>query len=65
MLSRTLFAPGMVVGISSGASTPEVLIDEARERLKEFGATSFEDMDGEEEHVHFALPRVLTNKGEK
>ena len=59
-LSQEMFDGITVVGVSSGASTPEVLIEEARARLKDFGATSFEAIEGDEERVYFTLPKVLT-----
>ena len=63
-LTREMFTDDMVVGITSGASTTEVLLEEALERLKEFGAKSWETMEGTPERVHFTLPKVLTEQGE-
>ena len=47
------------VGISAGASAPEVLIDRLVERLKELGAKSVRPLEGAAEHVVFSLPREL------
>ncbi len=47
------------VGISAGASTPEVLVKSTIERLIEFGALSVETLAGVVESVQFALPRNL------
>ncbi|OGZ06184.1 MAG: 4-hydroxy-3-methylbut-2-enyl diphosphate reductase [Candidatus Lloydbacteria bacterium RIFCSPHIGHO2_02_FULL_54_17] len=55
-----MFVGVAVVGVSSGASTPEHLIEEAHRRLQEFGAKSHETVTLEEEHVHFVLPKIFT-----
>ena len=50
------------VGITAGASAPEVLIDRLVERLKEFGAKSVRPLEGIAEHVVFTLPRELARR---
>ena len=47
------------VGISSGASTPEDLVEAAVTRLRQLGATEVEDLIVLEEAVHFPLPVEL------
>jgi 4-hydroxy-3-methylbut-2-enyl diphosphate reductase len=47
------------VGITAGASAPEVLVDELIARLKALGAQSVRPLDGIQETVAFALPRGL------
>ena len=47
------------VGVTSGASTPEVLVQRVIERLKELGATEVELCDTVDEHVVFTLPAEL------
>jgi 4-hydroxy-3-methylbut-2-enyl diphosphate reductase len=47
------------VGITAGASAPEVLIDRLVGRLKELGAKSVRPLEGAAEHVVFTLPREL------
>jgi 4-hydroxy-3-methylbut-2-enyl diphosphate reductase len=47
------------VGISAGASAPEVLVDALIERLRELGAKSVRPLEGAAERVVFALPRGL------
>ncbi|MGA0870806.1 MAG: 4-hydroxy-3-methylbut-2-enyl diphosphate reductase, partial [Planctomycetota bacterium] len=47
------------VGITSGASTPEVSVANVVERLRELGATSVEEVDGTLETVEFTLPLEL------
>ena len=50
------------VGISAGASAPDVLVQQVIKRLKELGAVSVRNMDGLEEHVSFPLPKGLSRK---
>src|SRR3990172_8032643 len=44
------------VGVTAGASAPEVLVNELIERLKELGAKSGRPLQGIAEHVVFTLP---------
>ncbi len=50
------------IGISAGASAPELLVQQVIKRLKELGAVSVRNMDGLEEHVSFPLPKELSRK---
>ena len=50
------------VGITAGASAPEVLVNELIARLKELGAASVRPLDGITEKVVFTLPRELAPK---
>ena len=52
------------VGITAGASAPEVLVNELVERLKQLGAKSVRPLEGAAENVVFALPRELARRGE-
>jgi 4-hydroxy-3-methylbut-2-enyl diphosphate reductase len=47
------------VGVTAGASAPEVLVQAVIDRLKAFGATSVRPLDGVEEHVTFPMPKGL------
>ncbi|NUS37653.1 MAG: 4-hydroxy-3-methylbut-2-enyl diphosphate reductase [Lysobacter sp.] len=47
------------VGVSAGASAPDVLVRGVIERLHELGATGVRELDGEPEDMVFALPREL------
>jgi 4-hydroxy-3-methylbut-2-enyl diphosphate reductase len=47
------------IGVTAGASAPEVLVKEVVARLRELGATRVTQLDGREENVVFALPREL------
>lgn len=44
------------VGVTSGASTPEVSVQSVIRRLRELGATAVEEVDGVPESVEFQLP---------
>ena len=47
------------VGLTAGASAPEILVEQVIERLKAWGATAVEEQDGIREQVVFPLPREL------
>jgi len=51
------------VGISAGASAPEVLVQAVVQRLQELGAGEVESLAGVTEHVAFPLPRALSRGG--
>ncbi|MGH8708754.1 MAG: 4-hydroxy-3-methylbut-2-enyl diphosphate reductase [Burkholderiales bacterium] len=50
------------VGVTAGASAPEVLVDEVVARLKALGAASVRQLDGITERVVFTLPRELARR---
>ena len=47
------------VGLTAGASAPEILVKDVVERLRALGAVSVRKMDGVEETTHFPLPKGL------
>jgi 4-hydroxy-3-methylbut-2-enyl diphosphate reductase len=47
------------VGLTAGASAPELLVKQVIDRLREFGATQVLEMDGKSEHVMFPVPKEL------
>src|SRR5882724_10523559 len=47
------------VGLTAGASAPEVLVEQVSERLAEFGFTDQRDLDLIDEDVRFTLPPEL------
>jgi 4-hydroxy-3-methylbut-2-enyl diphosphate reductase len=51
------------VGVTAGASAPQVLVDELIARLKDLGAASVRQLDGITENVIFTLPRELARQG--
>jgi 4-hydroxy-3-methylbut-2-enyl diphosphate reductase len=50
------------IGITAGASAPELLVKQVIHRLKELGAVSVRTMDGLHESVSFPLPKGLSRK---
>jgi 4-hydroxy-3-methylbut-2-enyl diphosphate reductase len=51
------------VGVTAGASAPEVLVREVIERLRALGADSVREAEGIAERVVFPLPRELAPRG--
>ena len=49
----------VTIGITAGASAPEVLVRQVIEGLCEYGAQPPEEMQGTEENIIFSLPREL------
>lgn len=47
------------IGITAGASAPEVLVQSVIARLQELGAERPEELEGEEENVVFTMPKEL------
>ena len=47
------------IGLTAGASAPQVLVDGVIERLRELGAGRVGELDGEPESMVFALPKEL------
>jgi 4-hydroxy-3-methylbut-2-enyl diphosphate reductase len=52
------------IGVTAGASAPEVLVEAVIEQLKNYGARSVRVLDGVEENVTFPLPKGLTGASE-
>jgi len=50
------------VGLTAGASAPDILVQQVIARLREMGALSIRKMDGVTENVHFPLPRGLGDR---
>jgi 4-hydroxy-3-methylbut-2-en-1-yl diphosphate reductase len=48
-----------VVGVTAGASAPEVLVQEVINQLKQWGGQSTVEIQGIEEKVVFSLPKGL------
>ena len=62
-LDRNWFQDKAAIGVTAGASAPEVLVQQVVERLRSWGAEVPEEVVGREEHVFFALPRELRAAG--
>ena len=50
------------IGVTAGASAPEILVQQVIDRVKELGAVSVRTMPGLEENVAFPLPKGLSRK---
>jgi 4-hydroxy-3-methylbut-2-enyl diphosphate reductase len=62
-LRQDWFAGSETVGVTAGASAPELLVQQVVERLQEWGGRSAVEVIGREENVVFALPRELRGAG--
>lgn len=62
-LDPALLAGRRRIGITAGASAPEVLVESLIARLKELGVKSVRSLPGIEEHVAFPLPKGLSRDG--
>jgi 4-hydroxy-3-methylbut-2-en-1-yl diphosphate reductase len=58
-MRREWFDGARVVGVTAGASAPEILVRQVIDRLKSWGAEMPQEVIGREEKVYFALPREL------
>ena len=54
-----------IIGVTAGASAPEVLVQQVLEQLARWGAQSPREIIGREEHVIFTLPRELRRASEQ
>jgi len=60
-LKQEWVAGSQCVGVTAGASAPEVLVQEVVSRLREFGADTVAELDGITERVTFPLPKNLAS----
>jgi 4-hydroxy-3-methylbut-2-enyl diphosphate reductase len=58
-MQQQWFADINVVGVTAGASAPEVLVQEVIEQLKQWGGETTQELKGIEEKVVFSLPKGL------
>jgi len=58
-LHREWFEGRRRVGVTAGASAPELLVQQVIEQLRAWGAEAPQEVKGREEHVIFGLPREL------
>ena len=61
-LDQSWFVNIKKVGITSGASTPEVLVQRVLDRLRSFGVNVTRELDGIRETTTFRLPKSLMLK---
>jgi 4-hydroxy-3-methylbut-2-enyl diphosphate reductase len=58
-LHREWFEDARTIGVTAGASAPEILVQGVIKQLEAWGGEVAEELKGREEHVIFALPREL------
>ena len=58
-LQREWFEGRSAVGVTAGASAPELLVQQVLERLRSWGGSAPREIMGREENVVFSLPRAL------
>ena len=58
-LQRNWFDGVERIGITAGASAPEVLVRGVIQQLRDWGATGAQELDGREENVTFSMPKEL------
>jgi len=63
-LRREWFAGKIAVGVTAGASAPELLVRQVVEKLVSWGGEAPHEVVGREENVFFTLPRELRTAGE-
>ena len=59
LLHREWFDGAKTVGVTAGASAPEILVQGVIAQLKLWGGAVVDELKGREEHVIFALPKTL------
>lgn len=59
-MQKSWFDGVETVGVTAGASAPEVLIQEVLDTLQQWGASAPKELSGIEENVTFSLPKSLT-----
>jgi len=64
-LRKEWFVDKTAVGVTAGASAPELLVQQVVERLRQWGGQATREVVGREEHVVFGLPRELRREAEK
>jgi 4-hydroxy-3-methylbut-2-enyl diphosphate reductase len=58
-IEKTWLEGKNIIGVTAGASAPEVLVQQVIDRLTEWGAASVSEQSGREETITFVLPREL------
>ena len=61
-LQRSWFKETDIIGITAGASAPEILVKDIITQLKAWGATNVQEMSGVKEDIVFVLPKELRQK---
>ena len=58
-LEKEWFKQENKIGVTAGASAPEILIKQVIQRLQDWGATPPKELQGREENITFSLPKEL------
>ncbi|MCH7335847.1 4-hydroxy-3-methylbut-2-enyl diphosphate reductase [Acinetobacter sp. NIPH 2699] len=58
-LEKDWFKAENKIGVTAGASAPEILIKQVIQRLQDWGATPPKELQGTEENITFSLPKEL------
>lgn len=58
-LHRTWFTTDTIIGITAGASAPEVLVQEVIKQLQIWGANTVTELTGQPENITFSIPKEL------
>ncbi|MCH7309528.1 4-hydroxy-3-methylbut-2-enyl diphosphate reductase [Acinetobacter sp. NIPH 1852] len=58
-LEQAWFKADSKIGVTAGASAPEILIKQVIQRLQDWGATPPKELQGTEENITFSLPKEL------
>jgi len=61
-LKREWFKDAKVVGLTAGASAPEVLVEDVIAALRRFGPVEVDTLDGRVEAVEFRMPAELADR---
>ena len=59
MIDPTWLDDARAVGVTAGASAPELLVEEVIDTLRQRGIATVRDLEGREENVTFSLPKAL------
>lgn len=58
-IDESWVANANIVGVTAGASAPDILVQQVLERLKTFGADEVVELSGREENIVFEVPKEL------
>jgi 4-hydroxy-3-methylbut-2-enyl diphosphate reductase len=58
-LQQSWFNQKQTVGVTAGASAPEVLVEQVIAKVREFGGKAPVELDGALENITFSLPKEL------
>ena len=58
-IQASWFKDAQCVGVTAGASAPDILVQEVIQRLKELGGTEVTELQGREENIVFEVPKEL------